>query len=377
MSIFKVSRRARTWLNNRTSGRRNGACVAATITSVLVVIAIFGFTAYNLHENRFSRNQFQVHVGDEVAVSRFSDDLSEKFCSGYEVELWDRAEVYLLPHRAQTNESYHRKDAFQISYDPGMLFMNTLGFYLLENSSVKVTGCHRPEDPSDIPGEMILHRGDLHSHNGGHHDDQDDEVKRVEIPRSATCNSSHSSLPKLDYTVTEEGNYYVILTEKSCHSRRERHSDGGLRLNGTLERTAYDVSSFKDSCKNHYVCRFSLDFDDDTDDDVVIRIQNNPVTPMSKSSFNTHCHPRVMFWTGIFGGVPLVLVAFLIAFWVWLFCVKMPARELRQCQCRHTRRANSVASVAESAGGSRFNEEARLFDCVSPVAVTYKSVQDS
>ena len=216
MSRFRVCQNdhaERTGIQNRSSGRRRCACAAATISSVLVVVAIFGFTAFNLQRNQFSVNQFsvnrfRVHSGDEVAVSRLADDLSEMFCSGYEIEMKDRGEAFLLSSRAKTVTSCHEVEYFQIRSALGKISPDTRGFYLLKNSSIETTGCRTSaERVVDVTAEMILYRGDLNSHHTHHHRhkrNRNSEIKRVQIPESATCNEPSSSLPKLEYTVKRE-----------------------------------------------------------------------------------------------------------------------------------------------------------------------------
>ena len=380
MSRFRVcpnDHAERTGIQKRSSGRRRCACATATISSVLVVVAIFGFTAFNLQRNQFTVNRFQVHSGDEVAVSRLADDLSETFCNGYEIEMKDRGEAYLLPSRAKTVTSCHEVEYFQIRSVLGKVSLDTRGFYLLKNSSIETTGCRTAaERAADVTAEMILCKGDLNSHHNRHHRhkrNRNNEIKRVQIPESATCNESFSSLPKLEYTVTQEGVYYVTLAEKRFHSPSSRYSDDEIILNGTLTRTFYDVTNPKSTCEDRFLCYFSLDFDDDDDVDVVIRIPNNPVTPLAKSSFRTHCYPRLAFWVGLFVGVPVVLTAVLIAFWIWMFYVRAPAYEVSLRKC-HRPRSSTVTSVSGSASP---NERAKVIGKERSMTVYYKSVQET
>ena len=380
MSKFRVSQNGqseRKRLQNRSSGQRVCACLTATVTSILVVVAVFGLTAYSLLRNRFGVNRVQVHSGDEVAVSRLAIDLSDKFCAGYEIEMRDRGNAYLLPFRAQTDTSYHEVEHFHISYVPEKSLPNTREFYLLENSFIKITGCHRGERANDVTAEMILYEREFnshHPHHQRHEHRQNNEIKRVHIPRTATCDQPLSSLPKLEHTVTQEGDYYVILAEN-----RGRHLKDGTVLNGTLMRTFYDVTLRKHSCEDRYSCYFDLDFDDDDDVDVVIRIPFNPSTPMAKSSFSTHCRPRMTFWMGIFWALPLILTAVLSAFFMWLFFVRMPSEGMGSGRC-YCPRSSTTTSAAESPKAALLGKRDELVSNAHPTTsrgrANYKSVQE-
>lgn len=311
---------------NSTPRQRKGACVTATTTSVLVIFGIFGLTAFNLTHNKFGCNHFHAHVGDEVALSSFSDDLSAKFCSEYKIHLWDRSHMYLLPSTARVNTTQHRQEHFQIRYARDSMILNSRGFYLLPNSSLDVTGCRMPNS-GDAPVEMVLFQGDYfgdHDHHWQAMKKNEHVVQRVEIPRDVLCNESSPNTPRLEYVVTQADTYYVILMERS-HTHGHL-SSGDVVLNGTLNRSVYDVSGATAVCSDRFECQFSLDFDND-DVDIVILINDNPMTPMPRSSVDTLCEARVMFWVGIFGMIPLVIVATILPFWVWLFCVKLPSRD--------------------------------------------------
>jgi hypothetical protein len=323
------------------------------------VVAIFTLSALNLRQNRFDLNDVDVHLGDDLAVSRFAEDFSSLFCSEYEVEMWDRNEVYLLPSRAEVNENVQRVEHFQIDYVPWAFSLDSRAFYLLPNSSLHLTGCHATLELARAGAWMILYRGYVvhHGHRHKKHRQENTEVKRVFIPPSAVCNASSSPssstmssttvLPELHHTVMEEDTYVVVVQEMGHPYHhddvvdadddepksgtelsgtdtavadaaaltmtaagpaapstqpvkvtvpeaeiRAHYDKDTLTVFGTLTRTSYDVTKAKSTCRDHYLCRFSLTFEADHSSDVVIRVFNNPDTPMAESSFSTHCHPR-------------------------------------------------------------------------------------
>lgn len=65
--------------------RRTVLCLVVTLVVILLVITIFGMSAWNVYEHRFGENTFFYSSGDEVALSQTASDFSATFCDSYTV----------------------------------------------------------------------------------------------------------------------------------------------------------------------------------------------------------------------------------------------------------------------------------------------------
>ncbi|GFS03571.1 hypothetical protein ElyMa_001153400 [Elysia marginata] len=142
---------------------------------------------------KFDKNRFHFSSGDEVAVSDVTSDFSSIFCDSYEVKLWERGEVYLLPGTAKVNKSLDgHVETISMFQVPGLAYRE-LSLYLLDQSEMSLAAC-RQNGSKDLPAEIILIKGKANLRSW-----REDKTcsscveKRMPIPVDGPCTTEEES----------------------------------------------------------------------------------------------------------------------------------------------------------------------------------------
>ncbi|GFN74089.1 hypothetical protein PoB_000059500 [Plakobranchus ocellatus] len=170
-----------------TQTARPGLCLLVCAGVTALLIGGFVASGWNVYVNRFDKNRFRFSSGDEVAVSDVSSDFSSMYCDSYEVKLWAKGQVYLLPNKAKVNTSLiGQEECFSMLQIPGLAFRET-SLYLLDQSELSFSVC-RQNGSLQLPAEVIIMKGNTNLMNWRKNKECSDcTLHRVEIPLNALC----------------------------------------------------------------------------------------------------------------------------------------------------------------------------------------------
>lgn len=270
-------------------------CVLISVGVASLVLSAFAASGWNFYVNRFNQERLHFSAGDEVAVSGVTNDFSSFFCHSYEVKLWERGEVFLLPSTAKVNTSLigPEKTIF-MSQVPGLAYRE-LSLYLLDQSEVSLSAC-RQNGSQHLPAEIILLKGkanlrswrkdkacthcvekrtdvpydalcteDNHEPADPYVHDQmrqqrDENVSNRNIEDHETSLDHNSATPTapvmfsnsrntmLNYTVPTNDRFYIIIFYGTPNAPESVFTKPGIKLYGTVKRTRFDVTHAKTVC---------------------------------------------------------------------------------------------------------------------------------
>lgn len=319
--------------------RRPLFCVTLTLTVTLILAVVFAVSAWNLKRNQFDKNDLEFHSGDEVAASDVCADFSTLFCDIYEVTPWQKTTVYLLPGTPSVNASDIVRHDLTLHKPPSSV-LGTREFYLLEGSGLDVTLC-RENGSAPARADVCVIRGKQNYEYFHENSSPDLCVQHVTLSRDTVC-SDNATSQRLNMTVTARDTYYLVVKYGRLSRHRQHPRDLGVLVRGSLTRTRFDVTRAERVCQpasQQAACRMQLDFASHTD--VVIRFGTDK-DDESMTSLISNCHFRMIFWIGLFGGIPLTVSCLAALFFGWLFCKKR-RRSIKQAARASRRKSRRAA----------------------------------
>ncbi|XP_035824167.1 uncharacterized protein LOC101861717 [Aplysia californica] len=191
--------------------RRPLFCLALSGTVTIILATVFAVSAWNLRQHKFNQNMLDFHNGDEVAASVVCNDFSSVFCDAFEISLWERASVYLLPDTAQVNTSDKVSLPFTMNQIPTR-FENFRAFYLLEGSSIVLDAC-RQNGSRPVKADICVLKG----RDGfrRYHDARDTHVCLVHqsVPVDARCEPGDDTggPVHLQVNVSSSDTYFLVV----------------------------------------------------------------------------------------------------------------------------------------------------------------------
>ncbi|CAG5119450.1 unnamed protein product [Candidula unifasciata] len=284
--------------------RRPFLCLVVTLVVILLVITIFGMSAWNAYEHRFGKNTFVFYSGDEVALSQTASDFSATFCDSYKVSLQGAGQVFLLPSAATVNATAVEHVPVNIHQLPYREF-NVVHKFLLQQSTVNVTACRRGGSVYSR-AEIMLIQGDKNFYRWRRNIYCSDCVlRRVHIRDDAVCDHARQ-LPRLYHKITRDDRYFLFVFNGRPDSR-PRLLSLGILLSGMISRTHFDLSDAEKTCYivNSSSCIFTLPWG--STKDVVVKF-GGPDSDSFRDTLSTSCQARVVFWVCLFGILPLVCI---------------------------------------------------------------------
>ncbi|CAG5132311.1 unnamed protein product [Candidula unifasciata] len=313
--------------------RRPGLCIFLTVVVVVLVFTIFGVSGWNVFVHRFDTNTQYFHTFDEVSMGEVGNDLSATFCEGYKVTMSGPGHVYLLPHSAVVNTSDVQYTPVDMRQQPFMVF-NVKSAYLLTGSAVNVTACLE-KGSFGPPAKVVFIKGDRNFESWRKDNECHDCVlKHVTIHENDICDRERdreAHRARLYYQVMENDKYFLVIyygrPQQDPHMR-----SAGIKLHGELIHTQFDVSNAEQVCKSSS-CVFELPWM--SNKDVVVKFDFFPWN--SFRNVTTECQARLIFWSLLFGTLPVVCVVPVMALFGVFFC-RRTRRNAKALRAKHEER---------------------------------------
>ncbi|KAK6170839.1 hypothetical protein SNE40_019138 [Patella caerulea] len=279
------------------------------ILAVTVAVVVLGQNRY-FSDAKTLQDAFR---GDQLIMSQIPGfDFSTFWCSAYNVNPWDYADVYLLPKMPEIS-SEHRVTKIEILRS--MAAMNSYderGAYLLKGSQISFKACR--ELNTTVLTEVMIVKGmsvwDRWSSN--QYTCSDCAIVNEDIPLGAICALS-GKVDILNYIVTNEDFYHIVISRKY---ESDLEKAVYLSYDIILNRTSYDISSHISMC-NHTSETCALELSHDSPEQILIDFEENERLG-GEVRFQHKCDPAIVVWFGIFGILPFGLIIILL---VYLKCV--------------------------------------------------------
>lgn len=301
-----------------TESRRPVLCLGLTFGVTFLVFTIFGMSAWNVYEHRFSNNSLTLQTSDEVSIKEVSSDLSAIFCHAYKVTSRAPVTLYFLPRHAEVNTSDKDVVAISIHQLPDREY-SYRNFYMLDGSAISVFACSK-EDYGNrgFESEIVFLQGsDNFRQWRKSRFCHDCTRKRVTIPK---CGDRKSDLRAgwLNDTVTVNDYYFFIV----YYGRPHKHdSDLGIFVNGSLTRTHFDTRNAENKCHSgaFSICQFELPWL--STKDLVMRFDEFK-DKFEEVPVYTQCQIRLVLWICLFGVLPVVCIIPIIIIFGCFLCRK-------------------------------------------------------
>ena len=284
--------------------QKKGALCACLSIVTIVILFCFGITVLFMQRYLETYRFYAFYRGDVIDIRDTVHDFSTNLCSGYEVDPFLEADVYLIPHKA-TTDNKNRKISLNKHNDlySGIRY-EYQAMNLFAGSKISARGCKKPMGDSHVLVEVLVFEGD-----DSWNEWKDSQrctrcaAASVTIHKNETCD--HGLTAELEYLVTKTATYYVAVarTDPSYVYKTVY-----FEVSVTLNRTTLDVTKATRWCLRTTNCSFPLDYD--SDQDIVVDIPDNSILERDVGS---HCQPRVILWVGVFAIFPLSLILLLFA----------------------------------------------------------------
>ncbi|XP_041353768.1 uncharacterized protein LOC121371730 [Gigantopelta aegis] len=291
-------------------GRRPGRYLCGCLANVVIIILVaFGVAAFNLRSYTSSSDFYNFHKGDQISIKETeADDFSTILCKKYRVEPWTKANVYLLHSKAKVDKHHKKEVRKQLAHGTFNAdnSYNYDGFYLLKHSEIFVNACRITSELPDMDVEMnvMLFKG-RESWKTWQEDQEcrDCPIMTLTLTDRDTCSVGSGGVGSrtMKYKVHHTGSYYVAVARKY---KRDLHKPVSLNVDVLVERTTYKLDRIKEFCPDTRYCLLNLTYA--SKEDVVVEMNDDRFA--TDAFFSTHCHLRVMFWVGIFGVLPAMLI---------------------------------------------------------------------
>ncbi|CAL1527858.1 unnamed protein product [Lymnaea stagnalis] len=302
-----------------TESRRPVLCLGLTLGVTLLVFTIFGMSAWNVYEHRFSNNSLTLQTSDEVSIKEVSSDLSAIFCHAYKVTSRAPVTLYFLSQHAEVNTTDKDVVAISIHQLPGREY-SYRSFYMLDSSAINVYACGKEDfyGKGGSESEIVFLQGsDNFRQWRKSRFCRDCTRKRVSIPK---CGDHHDDrrMGWLNDTVTVNDYYFFIV----YYGRTHKHdSDLGIFVNGSLTRTHFDTRYAENKCHSgaFFICQFELPWL--SNKDLVMRFDEFK-DRFEETLVYTQCQIRLVLWICLFGVLPVICIILITIIFGCFLCRK-------------------------------------------------------
>ncbi|XP_050389517.1 uncharacterized protein LOC126808652 isoform X2 [Patella vulgata] len=302
--------------NSKTTKKDSGYCGSFAKLFVFVLVCSLASSSYTIRNYNYSDSKL-LYKTDQYVISHWFSSFSTLLCKSYELNTFYNADAFLVNGEARSSQKW--REVITLT-ERDVIKENDYAYHashLIHGSSIHVKGCSILEMLPKAEVLVIKGNSNWESWKTGNCPITC-VAKSIDIKAQETCN--FMEIFDLEYDVTSDDNYYVVITKKADSGDQSTFIYSQLKLN----KTVYDLSQTVRHCHQQQSCVLPLDFG--KQQEIIVRIENDQ-SSSHLGSVRTQCQLRTIMLVGVFAILPASLI--LLAGLCCCMCYTMGKREAK------------------------------------------------
>ncbi|KAK6194866.1 hypothetical protein SNE40_000404 [Patella caerulea] len=300
----------------KTTKKDSGYCNSFAKFFGFVVGCSVASLAFTVRSYNYSDSKL-LYKTDQYVISHWFSSFSTLLCKSYELNTFYDADAFLVNGEARISQKW--REVVTLT-ERDVINENEYVYHashLIHGSSIHVKGCRILDMLPKAEVLVIKGESNWESWKTGNCPIAC-VAKSIDIKARQTCNFMKNF--ELQYDVTSDDNYYIVITQKADSGDQATFIYSQLKLN----KTVYDLSQTVRYCRQQPSCDLPLDFG--KQQDIIVRIENGQ-SSSHLGSVQAQCQLRITMWVGFFAIIPGSLI--LLAGLCCCMCHTMEKREAK------------------------------------------------